>query len=319
MSRPRVVFMGTPEFAVPALRAVAEACDVALVVSQPDRPRGRGRKSGPTPVAAEASARRLSLWQPETLKGEEAVAKLTGTRADLFAVVAYGEILSRAALGAPRLGAINLHASLLPAYRGASPIQRALWDGRTQTGVTTMWMDEGLDTGDLIHQTLVPITGTDTAGTLAVRLAEAGAPLLATSLTLAHEGRAPRHPQPREGVSHAPKLAKSDGVMDWSLDAAQVWNHARAVTPWPGAATGHGGKRLIVLRARPEPPLAARATPGEIVELSDREVRVACGAGTLLLERVKPEGRGEMDAAEWARGVRLSKGDLLSMEKENAA
>ena len=319
MSRPRVVFMGTPEFAVPALRAVAESCEVALVVSQPDRPRGRGMKAAPPAVAAEAAKLGLPVWQPESLKGGDAATKLEQARADLFAVVAYGEILTPAVLAVPRLGAINLHASLLPAYRGASPIQRALWDGLAHTGVTTMWMNEGLDTGDCILQAWTPIEAADDAGSLAARLASAGAPILAASLSLAHAGRAPRRPQPRVGASYAKKLSKQDGVVDWSLDAVQVWNRARAVTPWPGATTGHAGRRLLILRSRPHDLLPARGAPGEIVEIGPGGLSVACGNGALLLERLKPEGRGEMDAAEWARGARLTPGALLTFEKENAA
>ena len=308
--------MGTPEFAVPALRAVAETCDVALVVSQPDRPSGRGRRLSPPPVAVEAAKRGLPVWQPENLKGADAAPRLTEARADLFAVVAYGEILTKAVLAVPRLGAINLHASLLPAYRGASPIQRAIWDGLATTGVTTLWMDEGLDTGDMILQATSPIEASDDAGTLSARLALVGAPLLAASLTLALEGRAPRQPQPGTGASYAKKLTKADGVVNWSLDAKQVWNHARAVTPWPGATTGHAGRRLLLLRSRPA---EQRGTPGRIVEITREGVSVACGTGALLVERLKPEGRGEMDAAEWARGARLAPGAQLTLEKENAA
>jgi len=311
--------MGTPEFAVPALRAVAESCDVALVVSQPDRPSGRGRKSAPPAVAAEAASRGLALWQPENLKGEDARTRLVEARADLFAVVAYGEILTPAVLAIPRIGAINLHASLLPAYRGAAPIQRAIWDGLAYTGVTTMWMNEGLDTGDMIQQAWTGIDGADDAGALAERLALTGAPLLAESLKQAHAVRAPRLPQPRTGASYAKKLTKSDGVIDWSLPAVQVWNHARAVTPWPGATTGYDGRRLIVTRSWPDQLLAGHGSPGAIVEITLAGVVVACGSGTLRLERVKPEGRGEMDADDWARGARLAPGAQLTLEKENAA
>lgn len=319
MNRPRVVFMGTPEFAVPSLRAVAETCDIALVVTQPDRPRGRGRVMTPPPVAVEAAARQLPLWQPENLKGADAAPRLSAANAELFAVVAYGEILTPAVLAVPRLGAINLHASLLPAYRGASPIQRALWDGLEFTGVTTMWMDQGLDTGDMILTASEPIEPGDTAGTLAVRLASIGAPLLAASLALAHEGRAPRTPQPETGASYAKKLTKSDGIVNWTLDAVTVWNHARAVTPWPGATTGHGGKRLLIARSAPESAANGHGAPGEVLEIAARGVGVACGSGALRMERVKPEGRGEMDAAEWARGARVTPGARLSLVEERAA
>jgi methionyl-tRNA formyltransferase len=208
----------------------------------------------------------------------------------------------------PKLGAINLHGSLLPEYRGASPVQRALWDGRGSSGVTTLWMDEGIDTGDLILQRWHPIDPGDDAATLARALAALGAPLLAESLTLAHAGRAPRHPQPRSAGSYAGKLEKHDGEVSWTLDAVTVWNHLRAVTPWPGAAAYFQGRRLQILAARPLDLLPRPEPPGTVLAFAPEVVSVACGRGALGLVRVKPEGRGEMGAAEWARGARVGPG-----------
>jgi methionyl-tRNA formyltransferase len=309
--------MGTPDFAVPSLRAVARACEVAAVVTQPDRPRGRGQKSASSAVAAEAVATiEAPVLRPEGLKAPGTKQALEALHADLFAVVAFGEILSPELLRVPRLGCINLHGALLPSYRGAAPVQRALWDGCQGTGVTTMWMDEGIDTGDCILQRWVGILPTDHAGSLSARLAELGAPVLAESLLLAHAGRAPRRKQDPSRVSHAPKLKKKDGVVHWALDAVAVWNRQRAVTPWPGASTAHRGRRLTIVRAWPHHLLAAPEPPGTVLGIFDSGIAVACAPGVLLVERVKPEGRNEMSAADWARGARIERGELLAITEE---
>ena len=308
--------MGTPSFALPALRAVAGTCEVPLVVTQPDRPRGRGREVVASEVARAAEELGLEVAKPETLEHAATREQLTQLAPDLFAVVAYGGILSRTMLALPKLGCINLHGSLLPRYRGASPVQRALWDGEPGTGVTTMWIDEGIDTGDLILQRWTPIDPEDDAASLAARLADLGGPLLAESLLLAHAGRAPRHPQDRARATYAKKLAKTDGLVNWALDATVVWNHLRAMTPWPGATAMHRGKRLLVTRAWPHHLLPASADPGTVLTITADGVAVACQPGVLWLSRVKAEGRDEMDAAAWARGVRLEPGESLAVTKE---
>ncbi len=309
--------MGTPEFAVPSLKAVARDCDVAAVVTQPDRPRGRGQKSAPSAVAAEAAATlEAPVMKPEGLASGATRDALAALSADLFAVVAFGEILSPELLRVPRLGCINLHGSLLPSYRGAAPVQRALWDGCSGTGVTTMWMDEGIDTGDLILQRWVGIVPADNAETLSARLAELGAPVLAESLLLAHAGRAPRKPQDPARAGLAPKLRKKDGAMSWALSAETVWNRQRAVTPWPGAATAYRGRRLLVMRAWPHHLLPVPDAPGTVLGVFESGIAVACSPGVLLIERVKPEGRNEMDAADWARGARIERGERLAITEE---
>lgn len=308
--------MGTPAFAVPALESVARACDVALVVTQPDRPKGRGLESAESEVAVAARALGLPVIKPADPNTPDVLDQVRAASPDVAAVVAFGAILSPALLAVPRLGGINLHGSLLPHYRGASPVQRALWDGRAVTGVTTIWMDEGIDTGDMILQRCDAIRPDDDAGTLAARLAALGGPLLAESLVLAHAGRAPRVPQDRAAGSYAKKLKKEDGAIDWSLDAVGVWNRLRAVTPWPGAATTHEGRRLAVARAMPWDALPPVAAPGTVLAAEQDGVRIACGNGTLRLERVKPEGRSEMSAADWARGARVVPGARLGATKE---
>jgi methionyl-tRNA formyltransferase len=313
--------MGTPEFAVPSLHAVAARADVVQVVTRPDRARGRGRAVGPSPVAGAAAALGLPVAKPADLRTPAAREPLAALGPDLFAVVAYGAILDRALLGVPRLGSINLHASLLPEYRGASPVQRALWDGRAWTGVTTMWMAEGLDTGDCILQRCVAIEPGDDAATLSGRLAIEGAPLLAESVLLAHAGRAPRQRQPADGGNYARKLAKADGAIDWTLDALAAWNRVRAVTPWPGAQTAWQGRRITVTRARPLHLLPAGAPPGTVTALAQPALHVACGRGVLAVERVRPEGRADMEAAAWARGARIGPGErfeAVRFEEEHA-
>lgn len=308
--------MGTPEFAVPALRATAACCDVAAVVTRPDRPRGRGKVVSASPVAEAAEALGLPVMKPESVNAPETRASLMALAADLFAVVAFGAILSPALLAVPRVGSFNLHGSLLPDYRGASPVQRALWDGRAGTGVTTLWIDEGLDTGDLALQRWIAIQPSDDAGTLATRLAEVGGPMLAETLTLAHAGNAPRIPQDLAAGSYAKKLGKRDGIVDFALDAATVWNRQRAVTPWPGAATAFKDRHMLLVRTEPVHVLALEVPPGTVVESGADGVVVACAPGALRLVTVRPEGRSDMAAAEWARGARIAPGDRLAVEKE---
>jgi methionyl-tRNA formyltransferase len=312
--------MGTPAFAVPALRAVAVACDVPLVVTQPDRPKGRGRAVGASEVSAEAQRLGIAeVLKPADLRTPDVGQKLGAAGADLFAVVAFGAILPPEILSLPRLGCINLHGSLLPDYRGASPVQRALWDGRAWTGVTTLWMDEGIDTGDCILQRCEPVRSDDDAGTLAARLAEIGAPLLAESLVRAVADTAPRTPQDRTAGSYAKKLVKEDGLVTWALDALDVWNRQRAVTPWPGATTVALGRQLTIVRAQPLHRLPAAASPGTVIAVERDGVIVACAPGALRLERVKPEGRSDMSAGDWARGARVAAGERFGAARETVA
>ena len=310
------MFIGTPEFAVPALRASAARCEVAAVVTRPDRPRGRGKVVSASPIADAAQALGMQVMKPERLNAPETRTSLAAHKADLFAVVAFGAILSPALLSVPRLGSLNLHGSLLPDYRGASPVQRALWDGCAGTGVTTLWMDEGVDTGDLALQRWVAIDASDDAGTLATKLADVGGPVLAETLTLAHAGRAPRRHQDSTAGSYARKLGKRDGIVDFAHDAVTVWNRQRAVTPWPGATTDFKERRLLLIRTEPAHRLVLDATPGTVVDAGPGGVLVACAPGALRLVTVRPEGRGDLAAAEWARGARIQAGDLLTVEKE---
>ncbi|MEY4375096.1 MAG: 10-formyltetrahydrofolate:L-methionyl-tRNA(fMet) N-formyltransferase [Candidatus Eisenbacteria bacterium] len=307
--------MGTPEFSVPALRAVAAACDVVTVVTQPDRPKGRGQQTTESPVAQCAHALGIPVMRPLDMKAPEVRDALAALAADVFAVVAFGSILTPEVLALPRAGCVNLHGSLLPDYRGASPVQRALWDGLAETGVCTIVMDAGIDTGDVVLSRTESIRDDDDAASLAARLAELGGPLLAESCVLLHEGRAPRTPQDRAAGSYAKKLKKQDGVADWTLPARVVWSHARAVTPWPGATTMFRGKRVLIVRSRPETG-GGEAAPGTLLGSDEQGLRVACGDGVLRVTRLKPEGRAELDAAEWARGARIQPDERFEHLKE---
>ena len=308
--------MGTPEFAVPSLRSVAERCDVAAVVTQPDRPRGRGRTLAASAVAEEAGRLGLEIWKPEDVRVSEMRDRLAAVAPDLFAVVAFGAILTPALLALPKLGSLNLHGSLLPDYRGASPVQRALWDGRGWTGVTTLWMDEGVDTGDCALQRWTAIEPADDAGTLTRRLASLGAPLLAESLVRAHAGELPRLPQELGAGSYARKLRKEDGRVNWALDAVTVWNRQRAMTPWPGATTAWQGRRLRIEAARPAHVLPTGEPAGTVLGTDGEDLLVACAPGALLVTRVTPEGRASMPASEWARGARVEAGGRLGIGTE---
>lgn len=306
--------MGTPAFSVPALRAVAAACDVVMVVTQPDRPSGRGQRTHESEVARVAHELGLPVMRPADMRAPEVRETLAALAADAFAVVAFGAILTPEVLALPRFGCVNLHGSLLPDYRGASPVQRALWDGRTTTGVCTILMDEGIDTGDVLDSRTEAIRDDDDAASLAARLAELGGPLLAESVLALVAGRATRTPQDRAAGSYARKLRKTDGIVDWTSPAGTVWTRARAVTPWPGATTTFRGRRVLIVRARPED--GPGGVPGTLLGVDAGGVGVACGTGVLRVTRLKPEGRAELDAAEWARGARIQPGERFETIQE---
>jgi len=304
----RVVFFGTPEFAVPALDAVADRFEVMLAVAQPDRPKGRGRTLAAPPVKEAALARGIVVLQVESPNAPAALSALRAIEPDLFVVVAYGAILSAELLAVPKRGAINLHASLLPRYRGASPIQAALLDGATETGASTMWMDEGLDTGDMIASSRLAIGPDETAGELSDRLAAAGAQLLADTIAAVEAGTATRTPQPSAGASVTKKIRKDAGRLDFTQPAARVHERARAMTPWPGALAEFAGEPVRFARTR----LAPAGTGAAGAVLGDGPsggLLVACGEGAIEVLRVVPAGRAEMDAQAWWRGLRKGKDD----------
>lgn len=306
----RILFFGTPEFAVPALEAMASKFDVLLVLAQPDRPKGRGRVLAAPPVKEAALARGLAVMQFESPNLPGAMAALAALKPDLLVVVAYGAILSKPLLAIPKLGAINLHASLLPRYRGASPIQAALLDGQAETGASTMWMDEGLDTGDVIATRALAIESSETAGELSARLADAGAALLVETIAAVEGGTATRTPQEHARATVTKKIRKRAGHLDFSQPARKVHDRARAMTPWPGAIAEFANEPVRFMRTRPAAAETNHAAPGAVLGPGPLGgLLVACGEGALEVLRVTPAGRPEMDAQAWWHGLRLEADD----------
>jgi len=257
-----IIYMGTPDFAVPGLAAIHKAGHpIPLVVTQPDRPKGRGRKTTPTPVKATAIHLELTVEQPATIRSADFIEKLKRLEPDLFVVVALGQILSQELLDIPRMGAINVHGSLLPKYRGAAPIQWALINGEQETGITTMLMDAGLDTGDMLLSARTDITSEDTAQTLHDRLSTLGADLLVETINSLISNTITPVQQNNELASKAPLLKKGDGRIDWQKPAGAIDTFIRGMTPWPGAFSFMGDKRLKIFAARPVP-LTSPAPPG---------------------------------------------------------
>jgi len=300
----RIVFAGTPEFAVPALRAAARHNEVEAVYTQPDRPAGRGRGLTPSPVKLEAVARGIPVYQPDTLRGPEAQAQLAALQPDLMIVVAYGLILPKKVLAIPTYGCWNVHASLLPRWRGAAPIQRAIEAGDTESGVCLMQMEAGLDTGPVLLSQATPIGPQDTGGQLHDRLAELGAQLLADGLGLLRVGLAPvPQPQPTEGVTYAHKLDKAEARLDWAQPAAALARKVRAFVPWPVAEGMLAGERLRIHGAVALDQSHDRP-PGSLLRVTRDGLDVACGEGVLRLRVVQREGGKPVTAADYLNARR---------------
>lgn len=308
-----VVFMGTPEFAVPSLNALAAAGHrIRLVVTQPDRPKGRGRKITPPPVKTAAASWGIPVIQPPSLRDAAVMQRLKEQAADFFIVVAYGHLLREEVLSMPHLGCINVHASLLPRYRGPAPIQWAIIHGEAATGVTTMLMDRGLDTGDILLQAEEPIGAEDTAGALYDRLARKGADLLTRTLSAFASGTIRPIPQDDSQATYAPLLKKTDGLIDWQKPAACLESFIRGVTPWPGAYTYWRNNRIKVFRARPVASgTAETASPGTVLEADKDRFLVACGEGALFLLELQNASGSRLTVTEFLRGCRIAAGDVL--------
>ncbi len=309
----RIVFLGTPEIARPSLAALARrGHELAAVVTQPDRPAGRGRRLLRCPVALLADELGLMVLQPAHVR--ELAGELAELRPELLAVVAFGQILPPAILEIAPLGAVNLHTSLLPALRGAAPIQRAIMQGLAVTGVSTMHLDRGMDTGDVILQEPVAIGPQDTAASLGERLGLAGAELLARTVELLALGRAPRAPQDQARATYAPPLAKEEGRVDWARPARELDRLVRGADPWPGAFTMSGGQPLKLFGPTLVLPHAGAAAPGTIIVSPDEHkdyICVACGEGALGLAEAQAAGKRRMSAGDFLRGARLAPGMRL--------
>jgi methionyl-tRNA formyltransferase len=309
--------MGTPEFAVPVLRAVASASELVLVVTQPDRPAGRGRRLEPPPVRKAAIALGVDVYQPETLRGDAVRERLALCRPDVIVTAAFGRILGRRLLALPRLGCLNAHASLLPAYRGSAPVARAILNRERETGVSIMCMEPGLDTGPVYRAERIAIGDEETAGELTERLSFLGARLV-TSVLIELEAGTAAAPTPQDDrfASFAPPLEKREGLIDWARPAREVHAHIRGMHPWPCAAFAFGGQdvkvhRAVVLGAK----RTGTARSGEVLEHTREGVDVACGEGAVRLLELQMPGRTRLDSASFYAGCRFDKGALLVAEE----
>lgn len=308
----KTIFMGTPAFAVPSLRALADAENVTLVATNPDRPAGRGNVIAPTPVKAEAQRLGIPVFQPEKARNPDAVARFAGEKPDLIVVAAYGHILPQSILDIPKYGCINVHASLLPRYRGAAPINWAVARGETVTGVTIMKMDAGMDTGPILHVRELPIGDDDTAETIYPRLAELGAKALCEALQMLHDDKLVATPQDDALATTAPMLRKEHGKADWSRSARDLRNLVRGLAPWPSVTAEHGGKGLKLIAVTVAAEEGCAGAPGEVLSAGKGGVVVACGSGSLRLDTLQPEGGKPMDSAAWALGRQIKPGDRLA-------
>jgi methionyl-tRNA formyltransferase len=311
----RIIFIGTGEIGLPTLQALVKSPDhsVLAVVTQPDKPVGRQLKLAPSPVKAEAFRLHLKIFQPDKIRAAASIAQMRYLNPDLIVVAAYGQILPKEVLNLPRYGCLNIHTSLLPKYRGASPIHSAIAAGEKESGVTVMWMDEGLDTGDILLQQAVTLRRHETAQTLHDRLAKIGAELLLKALPLVETGNAPRIRQDKTKATLTKKLTKEDGHIDWDRPQREIDAHIRAMTPWPSAyawipqESDHKMLKIfttIISRA-------AKGRPGEVLRVDRHGILVAAKVGGLLLREVQLEGKKRMHAAEFARGFNLPVGLVL--------
>lgn len=309
----RAIFMGTGDIGLPSLRALLDrpGCEVAAVVTQPDRPAGRGKKLRPPEVKRVAEETGVPVFQPARLRDPASVAELARIAPDVIVVMAYGQILPKAVLDLPRLACLNLHASLLPRHRGASPIQAALLAGDRETGITVMHMAEGLDTGDMLLARSIDIAERETAGSLHDRLAELAAPAMMEALDLLQRGEAPRTPQDEAQATYAGRLTRESGRIDWSRSADELDRHVRAMNPWPAASTevplsGGGRERLKIFDA-----LASEGSgvPGVVLAAGGGGILVGAGSGALLLREVQGEGGRRMASGDWLRGHAVAVGE----------
>jgi methionyl-tRNA formyltransferase len=315
-----VGFAGTPAFAARLLQALIDGeFPIALALTQPDRPRGRGQKLAPSPVKELARQHAIPVHQPSSLSTVEAQALLLGEELDVLVVAAYGLLLPATILKWPRYGCINVHASLLPRWRGAAPIQRALLAGDEETGITLMQMDEGLDTGPILDVVRVPIDGRDTAATLERKLSAAGACVLLSYLRDVARGAAPAAaPQPAAGATYASKIDKREAEIEWNSSAVTIDRAVRAFDPAPGAATSWAGVRVKIWRAHPASATLRAGAPGTVVAVDERAISVACGDGALMVEELQPAGGRRMSAAVFAAGRRLEVGGRFGATRDGA-
>jgi methionyl-tRNA formyltransferase len=315
----RIVYMGTPEIAATILeRLLKEPYEVVLAVTQPDRPKGRGKALACSPVKELAVSRGIPVFTPEKLRLPENVEVIREAAPDMIVVAAFGQILPKSVLDIPRYGCINVHASLLPKYRGAAPIQWSILDGESETGVTIMYMNEGLDTGDIIAQTVVPIDPEETGGSLHDKLAMAGAEALVSAIPGILDGSLEPVPQGEMTTPYAKQLTKEMGRLDFTWDAAKIERYVRGLDPWPGTYTYRDGQMLKIFRviAEADGEETVSAIQGTVIEVRRDAFRIQTGCGTLLVTEVQPQGKRRMSAEEYLRGYRLAEGTVLGVAPE---
>lgn len=317
----KIVYMGTPDFAVNPLHALAEAgYEVAGVITQPDKPKGRGKTMLPTPVKEEAMKHGFPVYQPVKVRDPEFLQVLEKMEPDIIVVAAFGQIIPKSILELPKYGCINIHASLLPKYRGAAPIQQAVIDGEKESGVTIMRMGTGLDTGDMISKIVVPIAKDETGGTLFDKLAEAGAKLLVETLPHIFDGTAVYEKQPEESPTpYAGMITKQMGLINFGKSAAELERLVRGLNPWPSAFTFWNGKTLKVWESfvvKSEETGAEKSEPGTVVKTDKKGIYVACGEDVLVLSQVQLEGKKRMDADAFLRGCHIETGSRFTDKKE---
>ena len=309
----KIIYMGTPEIAVPALLKIIEAGHKVLcAVTQPDRAKGRHKELIACPVKQAASEHGIPVLQPEKARDEAFIEQLKTYEPDVIVVMAYGQILTKALLDIPRFGCINIHASLLPKYRGAAPLNAVILNGEIETGVTTMFMDEGLDTGDMLLKAAVAIDPKETTETLEPKIASIGGELIIDTLNRLEQGTLERIPQNDADSTYVRMMKKEEGLIDWTQDAAAIERRIRAFYPWPGTYTNHEGHRIKIYDADVVSGDYFDFAPGTIIDLGKDFILVACGNDALKLNDLQAEGKKRMLAADFLRGYKLSKGDILA-------
>jgi methionyl-tRNA formyltransferase len=321
MTKPKLIFMGTPDFAVPILQMLLEEeYEVIAVVTQPDRPKGRKRILTPSPVKEEAMKHNIRVLQPEKLRHPDAVAEIVALQPELIVTAAYGQILPKSILELPAHGCLNVHGSLLPRYRGGAPIQRAIMNGEVVTGVTLMYMAAGLDTGDMIRKVEVPITDVDDAGTIFIKLSEAGKELLRSTLPDLLAGQVQAVPQDHSLATLAPNISREDEQIRWERPAGELFNQIRGLRPWPGAFTTWNGDNFKIWASRKQPiksmgtdSSANSGVPGTVLQICEDGIEVLTGEGCLWLTEIQPAGKKAMDAAQFRLGGTMSPGIILGL------
>lgn len=307
----RVIFMGTPDFAVYSLKALLTQHEVIAVVSQPDKPKGRGKKLVPTPVKAFALEQGIQVYQPEKARDPEFAALLEGLAPDVIAVTAFGQILPESILNIPKYGCINVHGSLLPKYRGAAPMQWSIINGEKVTGITTMFMAKGMDTGDMLLKTEVEITPQDNFASIHDKMAKAGAELLLETLTALQAGTVERIPQMHEAATYSPMITKETGHIDWTKNAEEIINLMRGLDPTPAAYTIYEGEPLKLFKGSKAEGNYSQGKTGEIVDIIKKGFVVKCGDGALTITELQATGKKRMEAEAYLRGHAMNQGVLL--------